>query len=99
MIRIVVDGLSIQEIHRKYKSTIKHGLEVLRYTAMGLSEADAARLLCLAHGSVHSRLKAFYAVIGARNRAHAVAICAAQGWLTAADLDKALDTRKFRNVG
>jgi len=98
MIRIDISGLTVEQIQRKFGSTIINGLEIMRYACQGLADAEIAPLVYLSLSAVKCRLKALYPVIGARNRAHAVAICVAQGWLTFADTKEALKTRRFRSI-
>lgn len=54
-------------------------LDVLRLAANGSSNADIARHLWISEESVKSHLRLAYDQLGARDRAHAVAICLVRG--------------------
>lgn len=54
-------------------------LEVLRLAANGLTNGDIARALWLSEETVKSHLQLAYCALGARDRAHAVAIALVRG--------------------
>jgi DNA-binding CsgD family transcriptional regulator len=54
-------------------------LEVLCLAASGHSNADIARQLFISEESVKSHFRLAYEQLGARDRAHAVAICLVRG--------------------
>ncbi|MFR9796599.1 response regulator transcription factor [Streptomyces sp. MS06] len=54
-------------------------LEVLRLAASGYTNADIAKKLWISEESVKSHFRLAYQQLGARDRAHAVAICLVRG--------------------
>lgn len=68
------------------RSQISNGVEVLKLSACGYTDRQIGAMLFIAPETIRSRMKAFYRVVRAKNRHHALAISLAQGWLTANDL-------------
>jgi DNA-binding CsgD family transcriptional regulator len=58
-------------------------IEVIELAADGNDNRATARLLLISEDTVKSHLHRAYRKLGARNRAHAVAICFRRGLLTA----------------
>lgn len=56
--------------------------DVLRHVAHGLQNADIGKRLHLSEDTVKSHLRRITAKLGARNRAHAVALAYARGLIT-----------------
>ena len=54
-------------------------LEVLRLAANGHSNADIGRRLWISEDSVKTHVRIAYEQLGARDRAHAIAICLVRG--------------------
>lgn len=54
-------------------------LEILRLAANGTTNADIARRLWISEESVKTHMRLAYEQLGARDRAHAVAICLVRG--------------------
>ncbi|MFI8872429.1 response regulator transcription factor [Streptomyces sp. NPDC055243] len=54
-------------------------LQVLRLAANGHSNADIGRLLWISEDSVKTHVRLAYDQLGARDRAHAIAICLVRG--------------------
>lgn len=59
----------------------RHEVRLLELAAAGTSNKDIGGQLFLAEDTVKSQLRRLYAKLGARNRAHAVAIAFRRGWL------------------
>lgn len=96
MIRINIDGLTVDQINVKYQATIQRGIEVMYFVVQGMTDDEIARSIYLSIGAVKNRLKSYYVVIGARNRTHAVGITIANGWMPAETMLKVLASREFR---
>ncbi|WP_405461559.1 helix-turn-helix transcriptional regulator [Streptomyces sp. NBC_00101] len=54
-------------------------LDVLRLAANGYTNAEIARELWISEDSVKSHMRLAYEQLGARDRAHAVAVCLVRG--------------------
>lgn len=54
-------------------------LEVLKLAANGYTNAEIAKQLWIAEDSVKSHMRLAYEQLGARDRAHAIAICLVRG--------------------
>lgn len=59
---------------RRYTGSPELLFDVLRLIAEGMTDAEIGQKLFIATETVKSRTAALYALVGARNRAHAVAI-------------------------
>lgn len=61
-------------------------LEVMRLVANGYSNAEIGKELWISEQSVKTNLHLTFKALGAKDRAHATAICFALGLLTKADI-------------
>lgn len=66
--------------------------EVLRLVASGRTAVQIGRVLCIEHTTVNRHLADMYRILGAQDRAHAVALAIWRGDITLADL-AAIGTR------
>ena len=72
----------IRITHEVRDTPDKSELEVIRYIAKGLKDVAIAHQLDVSVVTVRRRAQRFRLKVGAQNRAQAIAVAAANGWLS-----------------
>jgi DNA-binding NarL/FixJ family response regulator len=68
-------------------------LRILRLAAGGMDNNEIAEALCLSRDSIRSHMSRLFQAMGARSRAHAVALGMARGWITAEHVNDPITAR------